>query len=288
MEGRIVFIHGLTPIHTGTGQSVDVIDLPVAREKATNWPYIPGSSIKGVLRDAYECLGTNAITDLFGPEKVDDTNAAAGQLVFADAKLLCLPVRSFYGTFCWTTCPSALARYRRDCECAGFAAPFGSWTTELKYGQAVTCSESSVSCEGRIYLEDLDVNVVPNVNADDWASAIGSPLFEDQTEQDSFKRRFAVVSDDLFTTLAETATEVVARIRIDDDTKTVQRGRLWYEEAVPAESVFWFPLLAAPRNGSKSSDLLSMVENNWVQTAQIGGNATVGRGIVRLVLGREA
>lgn len=285
MKGRMVFVHGLTPIHTGTGQSVDVIDLPVAREKPTNWPYIPGSSIKGVLRDAYTDVEGFPIKDLFGPDKIENDNGSAGMLLFSDARLLCLPVRSFYGTFAWTTCPTALRRLRRDSVNATGNPLFDEWTTSLVDEQAVVCTQSDLCPGGKIYLEDLDVDKAADQNADAWAKAIAEAVFESKPEQEAFMKRFAVISDDLFTVLTETATDVVARIRINDDTKTVAKGGLWYEEAVPSESIFSFPLLAAPRNGVK---VFESVDKNWAGLVQIGGNASVGRGLVRLVLTKEA
>ncbi|HEY7420145.1 MAG TPA: RAMP superfamily CRISPR-associated protein, partial [Ktedonobacteraceae bacterium] len=50
MNAQLTFIHALSPLHAGTGQGAGVIDLPVAREKATNIPFLPGSSLKGALR----------------------------------------------------------------------------------------------------------------------------------------------------------------------------------------------------------------------------------------------
>ncbi len=38
MSARLLLLHALSPIHCGTGQSVSGIDLPIAREKATNIP----------------------------------------------------------------------------------------------------------------------------------------------------------------------------------------------------------------------------------------------------------
>ena len=52
MDAKLLFTHAFSPLYAGTGQGVGVIDLPIAREKATNLPYLPGSSLKGVLRDA--------------------------------------------------------------------------------------------------------------------------------------------------------------------------------------------------------------------------------------------
>ena len=48
--------------------------------------------------------------------------------------------------------------------------------------------------------------------------------------QELFLDRFAIVHDDVFTFLCETATQVDARVKIDDDTKTVEEGQLWYED----------------------------------------------------------
>ena len=48
----LLFIHTLTRLHPGSGTALGVVDLPVQRERHTQWPLIPGSSLKGILRDA--------------------------------------------------------------------------------------------------------------------------------------------------------------------------------------------------------------------------------------------
>lgn len=295
MKGNLVFVHGLTPIHTGTGQSADVIDLPVAREKTTNWPYLPGSSIKGVLRDAWgekqDGLSEAEMSQVFGPETITDNNGSAGCVVFSDAKLLCLAVRSYYGTFCWVTCPSALTRLSRDAAMVGNGS-FGPCSLSLTGEQVIVTTGSSVSHDmqngKKVYLEDYDVADDTGHLADNEATSIANAVFITPAEQSYFVNHFAIVSDGLFTLLAETATEVVARIKIKDETKTVQTGGLWYEEAVPSESIFWSPMLLASRKGISVESLDQLVARGWTEYVQIGGNATVGRGIVRLVRCLEA
>ena len=49
MNTRIVGLLAETSIHPGAGQSSGIIDLPVAREAATDYPFVPGSSVKGAL-----------------------------------------------------------------------------------------------------------------------------------------------------------------------------------------------------------------------------------------------
>ena len=49
-ESAVLFIHALTGLHPGSGTALGVVDLPVQRERHTQWPVIPGSSLKGILR----------------------------------------------------------------------------------------------------------------------------------------------------------------------------------------------------------------------------------------------
>ncbi|WP_461831649.1 RAMP superfamily CRISPR-associated protein, partial [Aquifex sp.] len=50
MKKETYFLKVLTPLHIGIGTSLGYIDLPIYREAHTDFPAIPSSSIKGVLR----------------------------------------------------------------------------------------------------------------------------------------------------------------------------------------------------------------------------------------------
>ena len=285
MNGRLMLLHGLTPIHTGTGQSVDVIDLPVARETTTYWPYLPGSSLRGVLSE--ECKNEPYWAEAFGQVKVESDNADAGMLLFCDARLLCLPVRSFKGTFAWVTCPSVLRRLQRDLQAVpDLALPAIPDGPAFDQGMAVTdvvvhAPQGNPPGPRRIYLEDLDITPVAG-DVGGIARALAGWAFTEQVEQDAFVDRFVLISDDLFTFLTETATEVTARIKIDSDNKTVEKGALWYEEALPAESLFWSLILATPRkDGPTANDLFTVLTPAIGGLLQIGGHAGVARGLVR-------
>jgi len=114
---RMYFLHAATPLHAGVGEGVGAINLPTARERVTKYPFMPGSSVKGVLRECAELkLGgdkADAVVVAFGPPSQNAADSRGG-LVFTDASLLCLPVRSLLGTFAWVTCPFALRRFARD------------------------------------------------------------------------------------------------------------------------------------------------------------------------------
>lgn len=278
MEARMLYLHAISPIHSGTGQSADVVDLPVARERVFKWPYLPGSSIKGVLRDACGDGDPALVREAFGPDTANASDGA-GTLWFADGHLLCLPVRSYYGTFAWVSCPLALRRWQRDHLTVGLA--FAPRAIPSPAGGTILLPpDSDLAYGGRVFLEELNFNAVPDPAVQAVADVVADALFEGEWVE-LFRRRFAIVEDDQFTFLSETATEVVARIRLSEETKTVASGALWYEEAVPAEAIFSAPVIAAPRNGRREAELFDVLASATDAILQIGGSASVGRGLAR-------
>ena len=291
---RMYWLHTISPLHVGSGRGVGFIDLPIAREKVTGWPLVPGTAVKGVLADNYgasvkarETEGVNR--DLFRTAfgVAGDEHSNSGSLVFSDARLVCLPVRSLYGTFAWLTSPLALRRLIRDLEAcggsAGFQVPEGLAAQQLYVPQDIA-SALVDTATGKVYLEDLDFTAQANAATKTWAETIAKWLFPDDAEWAAeFSKRFAVVPDDSFNFLSETGTEVNARVRIDPDKKTVMKGALWYEESLPAESVLagliWCDRLYGA-GGTTQQELLTRFCTSAVNL-QVGGKATVGKGRVR-------
>jgi CRISPR-associated protein Cmr4 len=268
-ETRLILLHALTPLHVGTGQAVGNVDLPIAREKATGFPIVPASALKGVLRDYF--TAHSWATQAFG-----DTDQA-GAWVFTDLRILCLPVRSFFGVFAYTTCPLILERLRRHAEAFGITG-FENLGVAVDGTQIALTRDSALQKDGKVYLEDLDLAVKTGQQVDAVAQAIADKLLP-EGERSHFMARFAVVSNDVFTFLSETATEVVARVRLEDATKTVASGGLWYEEAVPAEAIFYGFVGATSAEPSLASLQID-------QLLQIGGDATIGRGLCKVVIAR--
>ncbi|MCI5168651.1 MAG: type III-B CRISPR module RAMP protein Cmr4, partial [Candidatus Electrothrix sp. GM3_4] len=192
METMCYYIHALTALHAGTGQGVGVVDLPIAREKSTGLPIVPGSGVKGVLRE--ELNPSDAGKDdhqsseeadqqeeakkywqtLFGPDakainEGTEGSGFAGALNIQDAQLLCLPVRSVYGVFAWVTCPFILQRYKRDMDevytqvkearpsLPAIPSLGGKADAEGKTVVLVTTGSQLCSSDGQsVFLEDLD------------------------------------------------------------------------------------------------------------------------------------
>ncbi len=293
MNARLLFTHALSPLHAGTGQGVGVIDLPIAREKATGIPYLPGSSVKGTLRDLCKDSLKEAV---YGP----DTNRAdefAGAAQFADQRLLLLPIRSLAGTFAWVTSPYLLRRFLRDVHDANPSQPALNAPTVgdkkclvVKTGdgsQTATKLKVKVGVDYRVVLEDLDLELTEDPLASEWAAALGKQIFEDVGWRRIFAERFCIVSDDVLSFLLDTATEITARIKLQEEAKAVQRGGLWYEEALPTETILYGLVLATPtghhkNNGLDEAKIFGVVANSIETVVQLGGKATVGKGLCRL------
>lgn len=274
MKTKAFLIHALSPLHAGAGHSTGAVDLPVARMKGTGIPFLPGSSIKGVLRDARREKDPERAEAVFGPE--GDPSAHAGALIVGDARLIALPVRSYRGAFAWVTSPLLLALAKRDLG-RDLPVPAVADTAALT-------SPASVSVhEGKLYLEDLDLPARADAAVSEWASMLAPRVSPDD---DIFSKRFAIVDDDTMSFLWDMATQVDARVRLDENTRTVAQGALWLEESLPPETLL-IGVLAADRSRRQGvnmdpEDVLKFALEGE-EVLQLGGHATIGRGRSRLI-----
>jgi len=277
MNVKLLGIKAITSLHVGAGRGLGHIDLPVAREKATNYPYLPGSALKGVFRDKHE--GKANFEAAFGDRKVDGSDeTTAGSLVFADARLLALPIRSFFGTFAAVSCPTIIKRLYADLNAFGLKVEAPK-IPALKDADVAVTSTSPLSKEGekKVYLEDVDFNVV-----DEKVDAFVADLVKKFPSfgESGLNKRFALVADDAFSCLCETGTEINAHIRIDSETGTVKKGALWYQETLPSETFMYSFVFCDKVYGSKvePEELLKSFCASGDHYLQFGGKASTGLG----------
>lgn len=279
MTTKMVFVHALTPLHAGIGAGTDVIDLPIAREVSTGLPYLPGSSIKGTLRSHVAKTNPGIAEKMFGP---DTKNASefAGAMQFSDAYVVAMPIRSLAGMFAWVTSPYLLLRLMRDAQQSGVNCP--NMVADVPAAGVVLTSTSKlrVGNTSNTVFEDIALQVVANTNADGWADVIAAgtniaPAF--------VKERFCIVSDDVMAFLLRTATEVRARVRLNDD-KTVQTGALWYEESLPTETILAGIVNVMPNTKTVASvnDMFGALAPLTDSLVQFGGKTTTGHGFCRM------
>ncbi len=282
MTAKLILLHAVSPLHTGTGQGIDVIDLPIAREKATDLPYVPGSTVKGILRDNTDKDLADKVFGKLRPQ--DPADFYAGSIQFADARLLLIPIRSLCGTFAWVTSPYIFARLARDLKDAGLMGPTAAAPVVSAKDACLVVVDNAAIVANKVYLEDLALSPTTDVALKAWAEWLAPKVFPNDPSWQAFlTSHLCVVHDDVLAFLLQTATEVTARIRIDDDKKTVATGGLWYEEALPAETVLAGLAVTNLVKGSGASedDVTGVLDGLTNKVLQVGGKATVGRGVCR-------
>ncbi len=285
MSTQLTFVHALSPLHAGIGQGAGVIDLPIAREKTTGLPFLPGSSLKGALRAL--CDDEKKCKQIFGPGTTDSDPDSdyASSIQFSDQRLFLLPIRSLAGTFAWVTSPYVLRRFVRDLRDVRLSPPGNIPNPSAKEHCYIDRTKSKITLGGKVILEDLDL-IVQNEDVTTWATWIGPKVFSDPIWQQMLAERFCIMHDDVFNFLIDTATEITTRIKLKENTKTVDTdtGGLWYEEALPTETILYGFALATPVSASKisSQQVFTELTNLTSKAVQLGGKATVGRGICRV------
>jgi CRISPR-associated protein Cmr4 len=287
---RIYWLHALTPTHAGVGRGLGYIDLPIDRDGVTGWPIIRGSAFKGAWAGHHRATADARRSDAalraaFGMAG-DENNSQAAALIPTDARLICLPVRSFRGTFAWCASPLGLQMLRRTLELSKEQG-LPPAPKELADGVAHHAAETALVEEQQIFLEDLDFQAQECPVATAWAQKIAAWVFPgDANWQAQFTRRFVVLPDVAFDFLCETGTEIHSRVRIEGETRTAG-GDLWTEESLPAETILAGIVQCDRVFGRDGEDITpSGLLDRFAKDAialQIGGRATLGQGQMRCV-----
>ena len=260
MRSAVIGLLAETSIHPGTGRGTGVVDLPVAREAATDYPFIAGSSLKGALRDQGRRSTNNDENfdkDIFG------TQDEAGSLLVSDARLLLLPVRLLTGAYRWVTCPILIERYQRDLKRAG--------VDPLPPVPSVEPMCALATGEDRLFLEEREFRVTGAPDPE-LIEAL-APLIAHEETRRRLPRQLVVLDDNDFAWFARYGLPIQARNQLDKDTKTSKN--LWFEESIPPDTLM-YALVVERREGALGAlSRLFPAERPYLQA---GGNETVGQG----------
>jgi CRISPR-associated protein Cmr4 len=316
-----LYLYTETPLHAGAGSGLSSIDLPIQRERTTQYPLIQSSGVKGKLRAAFEGDRKSLTKDeqemvdvVFGPPStLGGGSDHAGALIAGDARLLLFPVRSLNGVFAYTTSYDILNRFKRDVEREQTATKL-DWTIPAAVtDQVLVTTNSEVHYDNTIVLEEFSFDTHPHEQVDtiaNWIAENALPNLGADYWPNKVRTSLAILPNDVFRDFVLHATEVITRIRIDREKKTVDKGALWTEEHLPTDTLLYVPLYAtkarkkAPqpteeemfaqlknlKNPSlrKAShtvteqevlDHVKTLNNTYLQ---LGGDETVGRGLVRV------
>lgn len=252
-----------TSVHVGIGQSTGALDLPVARERVSHLPFIPGSGVKGAFRVwAAEQAGLAASVDnLFGLPGSEDSGSdqGAGNLLVSDARLLLLPVRCLSDSYKWATCPGLLSRWARDCERSGVSTGVTAAVQEGSY-LGLETRDATLALEEFEYSRQGDV-------PPDLVDALAGMV-----DRSALLQRLVILSDRDFTWFARYGLQVMPRNNLNS-VKISQN--LWYEESIPSETVMYV-LMGQRFKTAAQSEIVSALEA--ARYIQMGGNETLGQG----------
>ena len=282
----IAIMYAVTPCHAGSGSALGVVDLPIQRERHTNWPMIQASGVKGAFRANFDRFKNNIadkeqIKDF---EKLTESvfgtssdGGYAGSLSISDAKILAFPMRSNASPFVWITCPAVLKRLEKDLSVANFdSIEFDSSKFSASDDKAISLGKSGL--KGNVLLEDYEVQVA-DTEIEEF-SKIAS-FFKDA-------ERLLLVSDEVFNYGVSNCTQIMAQIKIDSKTETTQDGSLRYQEELPSDTIMYTVIHWGDSKNSVEDKLKAetikkfITEEVIANHIQIAGDETCGRGVFQL------
>ncbi|MBD3159183.1 MAG: type III-B CRISPR module RAMP protein Cmr4 [Candidatus Lokiarchaeota archaeon] len=266
-----------TPLHPGTGQNLGVIDLPVQRERHTDFPFVPSSSLKGALRSGLD-LNPKMKATIFGAD-LDSGQHFAGAVALGDTRILAFPVRQMQGVFGWVTSPTVIDRLKRDLSIVNVDLEVGI-SSSVEDNTALVTTRSKQS--SKVVIEDLMLEAKPDSAVDTLADQLAALCLGRNAHdmlREKFKRDLIVLSEQQFRHLLNLGTEVVARNKLDEK-KTSEN--LWYMELIPRDTLFYSPIMAEDSRGGnsmKADEILNKLSDAIsAGYVQVGGNETLGHG----------
>jgi len=285
MHRRLLVLMAETPVHAGGSESFGAVDLPVQREAATGLPVIWGQSLKGALRQAARDAGDKVVDEeaVFGsrpPRATEDTPADAdedrslkrGSVSVGDAQLLLFPVAALRNCFAWLTSPLLLERLRRKAALLGVldAGRLGLRPRQVH-------ATASTEWRGKQVLGPFVAEV-----DDGGASmaALNATLASIACSAEFAFTRQKLLADVVLTTdttlasASRMATDIVARVQLNAEAKTVANGP-FYSEHLPVETVLMAVL--ASTNDNHLEQLAGLLHG---QPLQLGGDETIGKGVL--------
>lgn len=309
-----VYLYLLSPLHTG-GTTQEGNLLGIAREVHTQLPYIPSSTIRGRLRASVE--DEDLKVQLFGSELKRDSNdekkeenaqnqenndssqynqLTQGDIWIGDASLLWFPVASLSHGVVWITCPRLLKRWLR----------LNKNKPKIPVCYSTNLVNNQQNKNQHIYLKDAIIK--SNLSYwKDWKE------FVPKTAQNNGIDSVLLLPDNHCATLISMSLWRQVKIKLDQD-KAVDGG-FRYEEAIPPDTLVYFPwgitVKAKNYQAETLTKLQDLVEKHEIETdseksidiiqdlfvtkvisknktiLQIGGQESLGRGFVEQFLDQK-
>ena len=286
-----MFLYAETPVHAGSGMSTGVIDLPIQREVYTELPIIQPQGIKGALREMFtkkfqsNTTEKNKMEQVFGPEGTD----FSGAIGFTHARTLLFPVASLKGIFAYATSPYVLSLFKKDLERANIKDKRLDYIPPITDEKTVYVTKNSkVVSNSKVIFSQFAFSSTENDEVNNIAEFLSEKAIPDALAEwkERVKTNLVLLHDDIFKELTKIKTEVIYRNRIDPDKGIVAKGQLWSEEHLPSDTLLWCNIFAMnPLNKftgglEKDEEVVDYLEKQELKQFFVGGDQTVGRGLV--------
>lgn len=222
--------------------------------------------------------------DAFGEQK-----DFAGAIGFTDARILLFPVKSLKGTFAYVTCPRVLAKFKKEMEeiCkveTDFEVPMiTDAQVTIGCNLMLTANSNQIQLDEYIYTVEKKNDVKDDINK--IVKFIAENVFPNSLTVADITQNLVIVSNDDFADFVKFGTEVSTRIKIDNETGTVKDGALFTVEYLPTETVMYSLVMFSPEF-RKAGMNVGEVESFFIYKPtyfQLGGDATLGKGIFNLI-----
>ncbi len=291
--GSLVLVRAITPVHMGVGRAGGVVDLPVQRD-VYGFPSCSSSGVKGAIRASFTDGGI--VDAIFGPRiegGAGEENYYAGAFNTLDMRLLLFPVRSLRGVYAFATCPLLLNVFMSYLEVAEAlkvdvknlkGKVSGLVKMQPKEDEVITESDQLAINDKAVLNEEFILKIKKESRNE--LTEFSRELGLDST----YSGRLVIVHDDVAAGLVERSIQKISRVKLEKDIKKVARGGLWTEENVPSDTVFHTVFMYSKTRGGNvnmsASEVKNFIENEFNSRSGylvIGGNETVGRGLVRLI-----
>ena len=270
---RVGYLYSLAPIHCGGEGNLGNI-LEIAREVHTNFPYIPGSSLRGSLRDEVLSTANEQITDtLFGKELNDDGQMGVHQAWFGDARLLWVPMRTMSSNqqdvFTWVSCHSLIRDHALLANLPGINFPNHAIGTK----------------RGNYTIADAALNVVQFTDSEKKAIALAGnwPESLKNSIATTWEKSLVVLPDADFQVFMEHSLLTQVRNKIQEGqqgaTSEGSAEVFWTDVCIPRDTIFYYSwgyslLKNNPVTQTEHDSLMTVLQG----LVQVGGQANVGRG----------
>ena len=285
---NMYMIETLTNMHVGSGDThFGIVDNLIQRSPVTKVPVIHSSGLKGSLREYFvePKLSKDEIRDLFGAdveegnsEKSDQFTNTPGHLIFFEANMLTLPLRSNQNIYYNCTSEDVLLDYLKSVkdfvkqdliydEIKNWLGTMNFSSHDFYYFKGDEGIEIEDFTKGKLYLSTIP----------DSVKTFLSNYCKIEID------KLAIFGSSIFGGICKESIPVVARNRIDKDGTS---GNLFYEEVLPRKTKLYFVLgYDSYLNQTSKDSLRTKFEtefNNSVNIYQFGANYSIGYGFSKI------